>query len=257
MSDERELIIYWLRILYSSNNHVESADEQRENIESMKRIIELNPKLNQGERLILAHAYKNPIASRRNAIRHTEVVIRMADATALEKPKNDPSVSPKVLRMREFVDRLYIELREIALDLINLIDDQLLPCAADPSERVFYEKMKGDYFRYICENRNDPEFETFCQKARVAYQNALDIGQAELSSTSPEYLGLVLNFSVFLYETMQCHSDAIELSQRTFNESMDIVDTGDEWSYSETAHLLALLRENHTRWIEVRDQSEV
>lgn len=254
MSDERELIIYWLRILYSSNNHIESVEEQHENIDNIKRLIELNPVLNHGERLLLAHAYKNPISSRRSAIRHTSAIIQKMDPTALDKPVGDPSLAPAIRRMREFLDKLYTEMREIALDVINLIDTSLIDSASEPEERVFYEKMKGDYLRYICENRNDPEFEMLAQKARVAYQTALDIAQAELSPTSSDYLGLVLNFSVFLYETLQCQSDAIELSQRTFNESIDMVDVGEEGGYA-AADLLDLLRENHTRWIKIRDQS--
>jgi 14-3-3 protein epsilon len=36
-------------------------------------------------------------------------------------------------------------------DLIGLVDAHLLPHAQGPETRIFYHKMKGDYFRYLAE----------------------------------------------------------------------------------------------------------
>lgn len=253
MSDERELALFWLKVLYSNSNHIESAEEQAENIASMKQVIELNPLLSPPERAVLSYVYKNPVSSRRTAIRQVTAVLLGMDKSFLTIPISDPSLPPRVRRMREFLDRLYTELRDICLDLVNLIDEYLLPVASEPGQRLFYEKMKGDYFRYICENRDDPNFDTYRERARLSYQTALEIAQADLAPTGADYLGLVLNYTVFLSETLQCQSDAIELSKRVFEETVDMADTIDP----DAEMILRLLRENQTRWTEQRNETQL
>lgn len=246
MSDERELIIYYLSILYkSSHNHTERMEEQDANIRELKRAIELNPVLSEEERNILSFFYKSPVNSRRNSIRECKGWLEEADLQ--QKQPN------RYRQLTEFIDKLQSEVKNIALDLIKLVDEWLLAASTTPEQRVFFEKMKGDYYRYICENKEDPEFSMFCEKGKEAYENALEIARNELVPTSPQFLGLVLNFSVFLYDTLQMHSEAIELSQRTYTETVDMVESIDESSYSDDAMILHLLRENHTKWIQLRD----
>jgi hypothetical protein len=124
-----------------------------------------------------------------------------------------------------------------------------------PDQRVFYEKMKGDYFRYICESK-DEGFPEYAAKAKDAYETAMEIAKNEFPCTSPNYLGLVLNFSVFLYEIMELPDEAIEVSQKAFTEAVDLVDTVDDSSFQEITVTLQILRDNHTRWIQFRDQHQ-
>ena len=44
-----------------------------------------------------------------------------------------------------------VELEKISNDVLGLLDNKLIPGASDSDEKVFYLKMKGDYFRYIAE----------------------------------------------------------------------------------------------------------
>ena len=43
------------------------------------------------------------------------------------------------------------ELEDIATDVLNLLDNPLIPNSKNPEAKVFYLKMKGDYFRYLSE----------------------------------------------------------------------------------------------------------
>ena len=43
------------------------------------------------------------------------------------------------------------ELDQICLEVLNLLKDVLIPNSTQADSRVFYMKMRGDYFRYLCE----------------------------------------------------------------------------------------------------------
>jgi 14-3-3 protein epsilon len=244
MSDEREGIFYYLRILYSNSGHMQRMEEQEENIESIKRAIVLNPVLTSDERQILSLTYKNAITSRRNAIKNASVLIQRI-----------PNRS--TLKITDFQRKLQTELRDICLDLIQVIDTYLLPVSDLPEPRLFYEKMKADYYRYICESdKESADFETYSGQATAAYETALEVARNDFASTSPNYLGLALNYSVFLYDIVQHQNDAIAFAEKVYTETVDLVDTVDDAAYSDTAVILQLLRDNYTGWKQHRDLTE-
>jgi 14-3-3 protein epsilon len=244
MADEREGIFYYLRILYSNPNHVQRMEEQEENIASIKRAIVLNPVLSPEERQLLSVTYKNAISSRRSAIKCSTLII-------------EASQGRPMVRLTDFQRQVRTELREISLDLIRLIDVSLLPVSDLPEPRLFYEKMKADYYRYICESdKESADFETYSRQATAAYETALEVARNDFASTSPSYLGLALNYSVFLYEILQHQNDAIAFAEKVYSETVDLLDSMEESAYSDTTMILQLLRDNFTGWKEFRDQAE-
>jgi len=51
----------------------------------------------------------------------------------------------------------------------------LIPGSFDATSKVFYLKMKGDYFRYISEYKHDSSKEEIIQKALQSYEQATKI----------------------------------------------------------------------------------
>ena len=43
------------------------------------------------------------------------------------------------------------ELEGICQDVLNLLDSSLIPNSKNPEAKVFFLKMKGDYYRYLGE----------------------------------------------------------------------------------------------------------
>jgi 14-3-3 protein epsilon len=39
----------------------------------------------------------------------------------------------------------------ICKDILELIDNKLIPSAKSPEESIFYNEMKGDFYRYMFE----------------------------------------------------------------------------------------------------------
>jgi 14-3-3 protein epsilon len=241
MAEERDGIFFYLSVLYSraaaNCAHVQRMQDQADNINLIKRAVELGPVLAADERHILSITYRNAVASRRHAL---ELVDR-AIQREIEGRRLD--------RLREFRGRVQLELAAICLDLVCLIDDALEPAAFVPDERIFYEHMKADCYRYICESDRDAaDFPAHSASARASYDLALSLAQAALSPASPAYLGLVLNFSVFLRETMQMQDDAIDLAERAWEVALDFADREDDADHDERMAILQILRDNCTGW---------
>jgi 14-3-3 protein epsilon len=120
-----------------------------------------------------------------------------------------------------------VKLRDICLGLVRVVDTHFLPVSDLPQRRLFYEKMKADYFRYICESDKESAcFEAYSKQAIAAYETALEVARTAFPSTSPGYLGLALSYSVFLYDIVQHQNDAIALAEKVYTETIDTVDDG-------------------------------
>jgi len=98
-----------------------------------------------------------------------------------------------------YKDKIENELKDISNDVLNLLDQHLLTNSHNPEAIVFYQKMKGDYFRYLGEFMTGDKRKDVIQKAGDSYKIASDEAE-KLKTTHPIRLGLALNFSVFYYE---------------------------------------------------------
>ena len=144
------------------------------------------------ERNLLSIAYKNVVNNKR-------VSWRILSQHIQKESKKESS--PYLQDIIDFMRNVEKELIEVCTEILGLLGDYLIPGAKDGSQKVFYWKLKGDYYRYVCEFEKDEKQEETKKNAREAYQAAMDIGREEkLNSTNPIMLGLALNFSVFYYE---------------------------------------------------------
>ena len=98
--------------------------------------------------------------------------------------------------------KVELELQKISDDVLQLIDNKLLPQASATDEKIFYYKMKGDYCRYVAEFAQGEKHQQVADIALNAYDEATKVANAELNTAHPLRLGLALNFSVFHFEVM-------------------------------------------------------
>lgn len=239
MSTEREVNLFMAQIL-------DQTDRHEDMVTTMKKVIELGPNLNSDERNLLSVAYKNIVGSRRNSLRMIAAIIEH------EESRGNTS---RVEQLNNYKDTILTELEKYCNELIGLVDTQLLPNAKDAESRVFYEKLKADYYRYICESKPAEEKTETINKAKECYENALEIANNEIQPARPTSLGLILNYSVFLYEIIGQKKEAIELAQKTYNECSTSIDELSDNSYSEATMILQLLRDNVSLWTQDSEQS--
>jgi len=237
---EREDNVYLAKL-------AEQAERYDEMVDAMKKVANLNVELTVEERNLLSVAYKNVIGARRAAWRI------IASIEQKEKSKGNEG---NVEKIKSYASKINKELNDIVADVMAVIDTHLVPHATGEESKVFYYKMKGDYYRYKAEFTADDDRKAAAQKSLEGYQQALDIAQQHLATTNPIRLGLALNFSVFYYEILNEQSKACELAKKAFDEAIAKLDDLSEDSYKDSTVIMQLLRDNLTLWTSEGEDDE-
>jgi 14-3-3 protein epsilon len=224
----------------------ERAERFPDMVKYVNKYVELDPKLTKEERNILSAGYKNIISSKRASWRLLNTMERK------EEKKNSPQIS-YIKEIKENIER---ELNEICSEIQNIIDKYLVPNASEPENKVFYLKLKGDYFRYKCEFASGKDFDDSCNKAENVYKEAYEIANANLPITNSTRLGLALNFSVFYYEIKGLKEEACNIAKQAFDESMKVLDDLEKSRAKDTLLIIQLLKENLILWSNEMNEEE-
>merc|ERR1712113_942692 len=132
----------------------------------------------------------------------------------------------------------------------------LIGKASTGVSKVFYQKMKADYFRYIAEFTAGDKKTKAGENARVAYEEAQKVAEKDLAVTHPIRLGLALNFSVFQYEVLQNQDEACKMARTAFEDAIAELDNVQEDSYKDSTLIMQLLRDNLTLWTSDGDEGQ-
>jgi len=186
----------------------EQAERYDEMLESMKSVAAFDTELTVEERNLLSVAYKNVIGARRASWRIISSIEAKDDAK-----ETNPTPENMVRTYRVQIEK---ELNETCADILSLLDKHLIPHASTGESKVFYLKMKGDYYRYLAEFSTNNERKEAAENSLIAYKAASDISTSELVPTHPIRLGLALNFSVFYYEILNSPDRACRLAKAAF-----------------------------------------
>jgi len=221
----------------------EQTERYEEMVEAMKKVAGSATKegeLSVEERNLLSVAYKNVVGSRRAAWRIL---------SSLKQKEQSKANESHVTRIDSYKEKIEKELEEICNEIIRSLDEQLIPASQSPEGKVFFEKMKGDYYRYLAEFLPEGEKRTkVVSGAEKAYKTACDLATSDLLTTNPIRLGLALNYSVFQYEILNAPEKACELAKQSFDDAMTDLDNVTEETYKDATLIMQLLRDNLTLW---------
>lgn len=215
----------------------EQAERYDDMAAAMKSVTEQGSELSNEERNLLSVAYKNVVGARRSSWRVISSIEQKTEG-------NDK----KQQMAREYREKIEKELQEICNDVLGLLDNFLIANASAAESKVFYLKMKGDYYRYLSEVASGDCKKSTVENSQEAYQQAFDISKGEMQPTHPIRLGLALNFSVFYYEILNNPDKACSLAKTAFDEAIAELDTLNEDSYKDSTLIMQLLRDNLTLW---------
>ncbi|KRZ25959.1 14-3-3-like protein 2 [Trichinella pseudospiralis] len=213
----------------------EQAERYDDMAAAMKKVTETGAELTNEERNLLSVAYKNVVGARRSSWR---VISSIEQKTEGSEKKQQMA--------REYREKVEKELRDICHDVLGLLDKYLIPKAATPESKVFYLKMKGDYYRYLAEVATGDDRTNIVENSQNAYQEALDVAKSKMQPTHPIRLGLALNYSVFFYEILNSPDRACQLAKQAFDDAIAELDTLNEDSYKDSTLIMQLLRDNLT-----------
>jgi len=240
MSSTRDESVYMAKL-------AEQAERYEDMVEHMKKVAAGDSELSLDERNLLSVAYKNVIGARRASWR---IVSSVKDKE--ESKGNDKHVS----MIQSYREKIEKELSNICSDVINILQDSLIPKAASPESKVFYYKMVGDYHRYLAEFSQADNRSKASQASLEGYKAASEVADKELAPTNPIRLGLALNFSVFYYEVMNSPDRACNLAKQAFDDAIAELDTLSEDSYKDSTLIMQLLRDNLTLWTSDMEDQE-
>ncbi|NXY52107.1 1433G protein, partial [Ceuthmochares aereus] len=207
----------------------------------LMQVTELNEPLSNEERNLLSVAYKNVVGARRSSWRVISSIEQKTSADGNEK---------KIEMVRAYREKIEKELEAVCQDVLSLLDNYLIKnCSETQYEsKVFYLKMKGDYYRYLAEVATGEKRATVVESSEKAYSEAHEISKEHMQPTHPIRLGLALNYSVFYYEIQNAPEQACHLAKTAFDDAIAELDTLNEDSYKDSTLIMQLLRDNLTLW---------
>mmetsp|Transcript_40219 Transcript_40219/g.94606 ORF Transcript_40219/g.94606 Transcript_40219/m.94606 type:complete len:242 (-) Transcript_40219:238-963(-) len=217
----------------------EQAERYDEMAEHMEKVGTIPDELTVEERNLLSVAYKNAVGSRRAAWR----II-----TSVEQREKTKGNEDQAKFAREYCTKVEAELQKICDTILGLLTDNLIPKSSSGEGTVFYQKMKGDYYRYIAEFTDGDKKSSAAENARKSYEEAQKVAEKDLAVTHPIRLGLALNFSVFQYEVLQNPEEACKMARTAFEDAIAELDSVAEDSYKDATLIMQLLRDNLTLW---------
>merc|ERR1711904_673306 len=191
------------------------------------------------ERNLLSVAYKNAVGSRRAAWR----II-----TSVQQKESTKGNEENAKWAKEYCTKVESELQKICDTILALLDKGLIPKSSTGESKVFYQKMKADYYRYIAEFTDGGKKQEAAESARAAYAEAAAVAEKDLAVTHPIRLGLALNFSVFQYEVLQNPDEACKMARTAFEDAIAELDNVGEDNYKDSTLIMQLLRDNLTLW---------
>lgn len=98
----------------------------------MKKVAELGGELTVDERNLLSVAYKNVVGTRRASWR----II-----SSIEQKEESKGSDKHVSTIKEYRSKIELELEKVCQDVLDVLDQSLIPNAATGESRVFYHKM--------------------------------------------------------------------------------------------------------------------
>jgi len=216
----------------------EQAERYDDMAAAMKSVTEKDADLTNEERNLLSVAYKNVVGARRSSWRVISSIEQKTEGS--EK---------KQAMAKDYREKVEKELTKICEEVLSLLNDHLIAKATVDESKVFYLKMKGDYYRYLAEvAHSGGDKNKVVEQSKEAYGEAMDIAKKNMSPTHPIRLGLALNFSVFYYEIMNSPDHACHLAKSAFDDAIAELDTLNEESYKDSTLIMQLLRDNLTLW---------
>jgi len=228
---DRDKNIYFAKLAEQAERYDEMADY-------MKKVGTSGAEMSVEERNLLSVAYKNAVGSRRASWR----II-----SSVEQKEGSKGNDTNVGHCKEYRTKVETELQGICDTILGLLDGSLIPGAKDAESKVFYHKMKGDYYRYIAEFTSGDKKSGAANSAKAAYDDAMGAA-SELAVTHPIRLGLALNFSVFHYEVLNNPEEACKMARTAFEDAIAELDNVSEDSYKDSTLIMQLLRDNLTLW---------
>ncbi len=219
----------------------EQCERYKDMIEILENLINIKKEeMNLDEKNLISIAYKNYISEIRSAI---SIII------TYENEEISKENSPYLEYIKEYKENVIKELEIECVKICNSIQNIIMPKLETKDKKVFFGKLKGDYYRYIAENTEGEIKQKYSDLSLKTYNETL-IEANNLNYKNSNKLGLLLNLSVLYYEVNLNFNEALNLAKDTLNkgkEELNGVDEDNE-QFKESISILNLINDNIKMW---------
>ena len=174
----------------------------------------------------------------------------LSEALAIEKSRDHTELADKI---EQYWNQSVARLVSFCTAAASMIEDTLLPSAVDETSVVFFEKMRGDLYRYLSET-DDKEA---TDKAKKAYEHAMEVANKSLRPCDPVRLGTLLNYAVFVYGHEGRCEDAVDMLKDARDEIQRNTEQMSEKTMKETLEVVNVIQANLSNWCAEEDEEEV
>lgn len=226
---EKPKTIYLLKIALKTQNYPLAFTY-------IKKLIKNTQILNFEEKSLLSLTFRKLTEKKRKAIR----------SLSSNTPKREIQTYKLITNYKK---KIQSELFQISKQIIQILKNDLLinTNKQDIKSKVFYLKMKGDYYRYMAESSLKKKKEKFSNLSFEAYSDAV-VKSEKMSITDPVRLSVSLNFSVFYYEVKNDAKMACRIAKQSFDDAISGIEGIEESDYQSSTEIMMLLRDNLTLW---------
>jgi 14-3-3 protein epsilon len=171
----------------------------------------------------------------------------------IEPYLHDAGSPEKVEAVQNLVDQIRSDVHALCTEVIAITDDILVPASDTTHDHIFYNKMKGDFFRYDAEFQISALREEAVKNASVSYETALNLA-SDLDIICPVKLGLILNYCVFLVDVKGDKENGRNIAKTTMEDAESKI-RGAQAEGQDADICLKLLRDNMRLWKEEDEQN--
>ena len=136
-------------------------------VEYMKEVAKLGGELTVDERNLLSVAYKNVVGTRRASWR----II-----SSIEQKEESKGSDKHVGTIKEYRSKIETELEKVCQDVLDVLDESLIPNAASGESKVFYHKMyvyASTTPLRLCHRHNNYSFSSLSPPLIALYSSSL------------------------------------------------------------------------------------
>ncbi|CAK0815062.1 unnamed protein product [Prorocentrum cordatum] len=156
MAVNRDKEVYFAKL-------AEQAERYDEMATHMEAVRKSGDELSAEERKLLSVAYKNAVGSR---------LLTWRIITSVEQKETSKGNEENAKFAKEYCKKVEGELDDICKKILAVLDNSLIGKATTGESKVFYQKRKADYYRYIAEYTTGADKEKASNDAKLAYEEA-------------------------------------------------------------------------------------
>jgi len=228
--------------LVDNANLAEQGERYDDMLDFMFQCAEFKEPFSLWEATLFHKATRQAVESRRVSLKR----INESEEEAASEGDNE-----RISELNEEKIQIQSELTDVAVKILDTLASYIIPNSDSEFLKALFRSIEGDNFKVMCELTEGEVRDKYLKKADVAYSDSIHLFEEFSEPDCPLRLRAAVNYSIFLYETADQQTQAIDIAQKAFDDSIVNVDSrlsSDEMK--ESAELMLQLDDKIMRWSE-------